>query len=118
MMRSCCLHCIGINARPGDADVRRTTVRQMSDSSNSGRRLPSESIPIVDLLTALGEGDPQKVRALIEAGADVCYKRDDGYDALLDAIHGRDVRRDPRLLELADVAGEPRNRRLRHQRIR
>lgn len=53
-----------------------------------------------ELSAALGEGDPQKVAALIEAGADIRYKRDDGYDALVDAVHGRDVARDPRLLEL------------------
>lgn len=53
-----------------------------------------------DLHAALGEGEPQAVRALIDAGADVRYQRDDGYDALIDAVHGRDVARDPRLLEL------------------
>jgi ornithine cyclodeaminase/alanine dehydrogenase-like protein (mu-crystallin family) len=37
---------------------------------------------------------------LIDAGADVHCKRDQGYDALLDAGHGRDLARDPRLLEL------------------
>src|SRR5882672_8169907 len=49
---------------------------------------------------ALGEGDLQRARALIEAGADIHYNRDHGYDALIDAVHGRDVARDPRLLEL------------------
>jgi ankyrin repeat protein len=53
-----------------------------------------------DLRLALSEGDPQRVAALIEAGADIHYKRDHGYDALLDAVHGRDVSRDPRLLDL------------------
>jgi ankyrin repeat protein len=53
-----------------------------------------------DLQAALGEGDPLRVKALIDAGADVHYKRPHGYDALLDAVHGRDVERDPRLLEL------------------
>jgi ankyrin repeat protein len=37
---------------------------------------------------------------LIEAGADIHYRRDKGFDALIDAVHGRDVARDPRLLEL------------------
>lgn len=49
------------------------------------------------LLVALREGDPHRVRALIEAGADIRYKRKDGYDALIDAVHGRD---DSRLLEI------------------
>ncbi len=58
--------------------------------ADSGAHLP----------TALSEGDPRKVQALIEAGADIRYQRGHGYDALLDAVHGRDVSRDPRLLEL------------------
>jgi ankyrin repeat protein len=52
------------------------------------------------LSRALAEGDLEKVEALIAAGADPHYKRANGYGALVDAIHGRDVRRDPRLLEL------------------
>jgi ankyrin repeat protein len=52
------------------------------------------------LASALAEGDPAKVAALIDGGADVRYKRPEGYDALIDAVHGRDVRRDPRLLDL------------------
>src|SRR3954451_20138865 len=72
----------------------------MSDSSDAGRHQLSEPTSGADLRTALGEGDPRRVFALIEAGADIHYKRDHGYDALLDAVHGRDVARDPRLLEL------------------
>jgi ankyrin repeat protein len=53
-----------------------------------------------DLTTALSQGDPEAVAALIAAGADVRYKREHGYDALLDAVHGRDIVRDPRLLDL------------------
>src|SRR5207244_1742830 len=44
--------------------------------------------------------DPVVVRALIEVGADVHYTREHGYTALLDAVHGRDIVRDPRLLDL------------------
>ena len=72
----------------------------MSNSTDPGRRSLGEPTPGADLRTALGEGDPQRVRALIEAGADARYKREHGYDALLDAVHGRDVARDPRLLVL------------------
>jgi ankyrin repeat protein len=45
-------------------------------------------------------GDPQKVTALIENGADIHYKRAEGYDALIDAVHARDVLRDPQLIDL------------------
>lgn len=53
-----------------------------------------------ELCRALAEGDPRRVRALVAASADVHYKRKHGYDALVDAVHGRDVGSDPRLLEL------------------
>ncbi len=46
-------------------------------------------------------GDPRKVAALIENGADIHYKRAEGYDALIDAVFGqRDVSRDPQLIDL------------------
>jgi ankyrin repeat protein len=67
----------------------------MSDSHPLSRQASAAS-----LTTALREGDPQRVSALIKAGADVRYQADHGYNALLDAVHGRDVGRDPRLLEL------------------
>ena len=40
----------------------------MSDSRDPGRRPFSGPMPGAELRRALGEGDPQKVRALIEAG--------------------------------------------------
>src|SRR4051812_24426839 len=72
----------------------------MSERSEGGRDQLSGPTSGPDLRTALGEGDPRRVLALIEDGADIHYNRDHGYDALLDAVHGRDVARDPRLLEL------------------
>jgi ankyrin repeat protein len=54
----------------------------------------------LDLITALGHGDPEGVASLIAAGAAVRYKGEHGYDALIAAVHSRDVARDPRLLDL------------------
>ena len=56
--------------------------------------------PDPDLVAALNDGDPDKVARLIAAGADVRYRDDNGYDAFIDAVHGRDVGRDARLLTL------------------
>lgn len=53
-----------------------------------------------ELQAALNAGDVTRVEALVAAGADVRYRRDYDYDALIDAVSGRDVTRDPRLLEL------------------
>jgi ankyrin repeat protein len=70
--------------------------------------------PWADLHDALRHGDADRVRALIEAGADVRYKRKKGFDALLDAVYSHEVQRNPRLLEVlrllvehgADLSGE------------
>src|SRR3569833_1698276 len=71
----------------------------MTGNIDLDRRPPSGPSLSADLNTALGEGYPQRVRALIEGGANPRYQRDQGYDALVDAVHGRDVARDPRQLE-------------------
>jgi ankyrin repeat protein len=49
---------------------------------------------------ALAGGDPQKITLLLEHGADIHYKRSKGYDALVDAVHGRDVLHDAHLIDL------------------
>lgn len=51
------------------------------------------------LALAVGTGDPEIVATLIEGGADIHYLRN-GYDILIDAVHGRDVVSDSRLLDL------------------
>jgi len=55
------------------------------------------------LKEALRGGDPDKVRALVEAGASVLYRGTGNYGAPHDAVFGREVRRDPRLLELLSL---------------
>jgi len=50
-----------------------------------------------ELLAALSLGDPDKVAALIEAGADIHYQDENGYDALINAAYGQN---DARLLEM------------------
>ncbi len=52
---------------------------------------------------ALAAGDPGKVSALINAGADIRYTRQHDYNALLDAVHGRDIFPDSRLIELLNL---------------
>ncbi|MBR0345167.1 MAG: ankyrin repeat domain-containing protein, partial [Rudaea sp.] len=48
---------------------------------------------------AISAGDPAKVEVLLDAGANLNYSRD-GFGAMLDAVHGRDIRCDTRLLAL------------------
>jgi ankyrin repeat protein len=72
----------------------------MPDSSDAGRQPPSGPPGVADLYLALRDGDLQRARALIEAGADARYKREHGYDAVLDVVHGRAMDSDRRLLDL------------------
>lgn len=104
----------------GSAGVPPPSVRTHTegpDVSGPGRRSssrPPEDEGEAELRRALAKGDPQHVRALIDAGANIHYKREHGYDALIDAVHGRDVARDERLLEMlallieqgVDLSGE------------
>ncbi|MET0382102.1 MAG: ankyrin repeat domain-containing protein [Burkholderiaceae bacterium] len=58
------------------------------------------------ILRSLRSGNPEAVQALIDRGADLRYLREGGYNALLDALHGRDVGRDARLLDLLKLLVE------------
>jgi ankyrin repeat protein len=49
---------------------------------------------------ALYGGDPQQVKALLDQGADIHHCDANGYEALVHAVHGRDVLRDTRLIAL------------------
>jgi len=55
------------------------------------------------LCLAVSAGDPDKVALLLERGAEIGYQREHGYNALIDALYGRDIRRDSKLLELIRV---------------
>ncbi len=67
-------------------------VRAVSDGSFDDGR------PVLSF--ALHGGDPAKVALLLERGADLHYRYHGGYDAVIDAVHGRDITRAPRLMEL------------------
>ncbi len=49
---------------------------------------------------ALGAGDPEKVAILLQHGADIHYRHDGDYDAIIDAVQGRDITQDARLIDL------------------
>ena len=73
------------------------------DSSNMNR---DDEVPVrgrpdtAALAKALAAGDLGEVQALVDLGADLHYRRSEGYEALLDAVHGRDVLLDDGLIEL------------------
>ncbi len=61
---------------------------------------PQGYLPTDAIRKALGRGDPAIIRLLVERGGDLHYQAKDGYSALIDAVHSRDVIRDKRLIEL------------------
>jgi len=56
-----------------------------------------------DLREAVGAGDLKAVEALLDAGADIRYVRPSGYTVMIDAMHGRDILKDPSLLPLLNL---------------
>ncbi len=73
------------------------------DSSNMNRddEVSVRGRPVTAALAkTLAAGDLGAVQALVDLGADLHYRRSEGYEALLDAVHGRDVFRDAGLIEL------------------
>ncbi len=55
---------------------------------------------------ALSAGDPAKAALLLQHGANIRYRREGGYDAIIDAVQGRDITRDSRLIELLKLLVE------------
>ena len=66
-----------------------------NDNTSRGRRPDTAT-----LSRALSKGEPREIATIVALGADLHYRRESGYDALLDAVHGRDIVRDGRLMEL------------------
>jgi ankyrin repeat protein len=56
-----------------------------------------------ELHQAIKKGGLRHVGELLEAGADIHYQREHGYDALADAAYGRDVLHDSHLIELLQL---------------
>ncbi|BAZ45193.1 ankyrin [Chondrocystis sp. NIES-4102] len=52
------------------------------------------------LSLAVQSGNINKIKYLLDAGANINYQRDAGYDALIDATHGRDIVNDENLLAI------------------
>lgn len=53
------------------------------------------------LSEALAGGQVAKIKYLLDVGADLHYTHPHGYEAMLDLLHGRDIRRDEELLPAA-----------------
>ena len=86
-----------VQSKEADVDI----VRLLIEYGASVKQVsigPDGSESVISL--AVSGGDPEKVAVLLDHGADIHYRRDRGYDALLDAVYGRDIRRDSKLLEL------------------
>ena len=83
-----------------DAQVERVQLLLDHGAQIDREPSPSSSSRPAVLSQALAGGNPWIVEALLAAGADVHYRDVNGYDALLDAVHGKDLIRDPNLINL------------------
>ncbi len=81
-----------------NAELVRTLLDHGADINKA--RVLQGTVPASAMALALGAGNPEIVRLLIGRGGDVHYKTEGGYGALVDAVHGRDVLRDPLLIDL------------------
>jgi ankyrin repeat protein len=61
---------------------------------------PAEPLVYTVLSVALSSGNLEKVRRILDAGADVTRESNKGYDALMNVLHGRDLVRDAQLIPL------------------
>ncbi|WP_334186874.1 ankyrin repeat domain-containing protein [Noviherbaspirillum sp.] len=84
-----------------DAELVRMLLDHGADMQAQSRCAYQPNAGVLPL--ALGGGDPAKVRLLVERGADLRYCRAEGYTALIDAVYGRDVLRDVRLIKLLQL---------------
>ncbi len=82
-------------------EVMRTLLEHGADIAAEVRSTYSSPRNVMAL--ALGAGDPAKVRLLLQYGADLHYQRTEGYGAIIDAVTGRDVFNDERLLDLLQL---------------
>lgn len=48
-------------------------------------------------------GNLEKIQLILDAGADINYRRPGGYDVLIDAMHGRDILQDENLIEILNL---------------
>jgi len=56
---------------------------------------------VIDL--AIQSGSIDKIRFLLDAGADIHYRTPDGYDVLINAMYGRDIKQDKNLLPILNL---------------
>ena len=74
-------------------------VRYLVDNGANVNEVDEESgHPVLSL--AVQSGNLQKIQFLLEAGADIHYQSDHGYDVLSDAMSGEDIRNNQDLIPI------------------
>ena len=84
------------------ADAGVDMVQYLVEQGASVNGIEKESQRTV-LSLAVQSGSLEKVQCLLEAGADICYQSEYGYDVLIDAMHGRDISNDSQLIPLLEL---------------
>ncbi|MBD2115118.1 ankyrin repeat domain-containing protein [Nodosilinea sp. FACHB-141] len=83
-----------------DADIH--MVLFLVDSGADVNAVGGESQDTV-LSLALYAGNLDKIRFLLDVGSNIHYQRPGGYDALIDAMHGRDISNDENLIPVLNL---------------
>ena len=98
------------------ADMVRLLLQYGADLHQECRKFDTQ-YPVIAL--CLSAGDPEKLAALLDGGADLHYERGEGPGAaMLDAVFSRNLARNPRLLDLLKILigrGVPLNATTRYQ---
>jgi len=82
-----------------DIDMVRFLVGNGADVNAVGGEFHQDTV----LSLAVQSGNLDKIRFLLDAGSNIHYQRPHGYDALIDAMHGRDISKDKNLIPILEL---------------
>ena len=89
---------IAVSNSDVDIDMVHFLVENGADIDAVGGKYKST---VIDL--AIQAGNVNKIRFLLDAGADISYRNSDGYDILINAMYGRDIKQDKNLLPILNL---------------
>lgn len=102
-----------LSGRPGNPDINEPDRKHWTPlmyavycseaSTEMLQTLLSHGASIDQTSVSYALGDLSKLKMLVEVGVDLLYEKEAGYDALINAACGRDVLRNPELIEILKV---------------
>lgn len=89
---------IAVSNRDVNIEMVRFLVENGADINAVGGKYKST---VIDL--AIQAGSLDKIKFLLDAGVDINYQTSDGYDVLINAMHGRDIKQDENLIPILNL---------------